>query len=115
MDSELDPTSIPGKRLHRRTKYLSGPELARYAMDQMRLADGQPISCKAIVEAAMVANDIRDTLQVRLSLMARLGRWLNEQAAERHVEKHGPTHAARWSLAEQLPDVNDAARDDGEE
>jgi hypothetical protein len=98
MDAELDPTSIPGKRLHQRTKYLPGPELARYAMDQLRLAEGTPISCKAVVEAAMAAHEIPDTLQVRLSLMARLGRWLNEQAEAGIIEKHGLTHAAKWAI-----------------
>jgi hypothetical protein len=98
MDSELDPTSIPGKRLHRRTKYLPGQELTRYAMDQLRLADGQPIACKAIVQAAMAAHDVPDSPQVRLSMMERLGRWLKEQAETGVIVKHGSTQDAKWAL-----------------
>jgi hypothetical protein len=98
MDAEIDPNSIPGKRVHRRTKYLPGSELTRYALEQIRLADGTPISCKAIVEAAMAAHDVPDNLQVRLSMMARLGRWLNDQAADGALERHGPTHKVLWTL-----------------
>lgn len=100
MDSELDPTQIPAKRVHRRTKYLPGPDLARCALDELRKADGTPIDTKAIVEAAMATHSVPDNLQVRLSLMARLGRWLNERAEAGEIVRHGPAHAALWALPE---------------
>jgi hypothetical protein len=100
MDSELDPTQIPGKRLHRRTKYLPGAELARYAMDELRKADWTPITTNAIVDAAMAFHAIPDKLQVRLSLMDRLGRYLREKEEAGEVVRHGPTHDARWTLTD---------------
>ena len=97
-DGEIDPNTIKPKRSHHRTQYLPGAELVRYAMDQLRLADGAPIACKAIVDAAIAAHGIPDRPVTRLSLMDRLGRWLKEKAEAGEIVKHGPTHDAKWSV-----------------
>ena len=95
--SEIDPQAIPGKRPYRQSRYFSGSELARFCMDQLRLA-AEPIPAAAIYEAAVKAHGIPADARTRVTLTERILRYLREKQEAGTVAKHGVTHDARWSL-----------------
>ena len=97
MDGGIDPASIRPLRVQRRTKYLPGAELARHAMDEMRRA-GRPLAVRELVDSAIAQPDVPDTLQARLSLKDRLGRWLKDKAEAGEMVRVGPAHNPTWAL-----------------
>jgi hypothetical protein len=99
ISGEIDPDAIPGKRPYRNSRLFSGNELARFVMDQLRRA-AEPIPAAAIYEAAVKAHGIPDDARTRVTLTERILRYLREKQEGGLVEKHGVTHDARWSVAQ---------------
>ena len=98
-DPNGDPEQILPKRVHRKSRYFDGPELARHCMDELRKAEGNPISAADIFDGAKTLHSIADKPFIRTALTERILNYLREKQQEGMVQKHGVTHDARWSLA----------------
>jgi hypothetical protein len=98
-DDEADPDAIIPKRVHRRTRYFDGPELARLVLNELRKADGQPITTDALLEAAVAAGNVPDRPHIRVSLRERIIQYLNDKMKAGHILRHGFAHEARWSAS----------------
>ncbi|MDP1751803.1 MAG: hypothetical protein Q8L22_20320 [Reyranella sp.] len=96
--SEIDPETIPAKRMYRASRYFSGDELARFCLDQLRRASA-PITAGAIYGAAVKAHGIPTDARAKVTITERILRYMREKQEAGMVEKHGITHDAKWSLA----------------
>ena len=57
---ETDPDAIPPRRTYRRSGYFKKGELARLCLDELRKAEGQPITTAAIVAGVIKAKGLPD-------------------------------------------------------
>lgn len=100
-DAELDPEIIRPKRVHRKSPYFDGPELARLIQDELRKADGEPVTTLALFDSAIRAGDVPNQPHLRVTLRERIIKYLNLKAEEGHIVRVGLSHQATW----KLPDV----------
>lgn len=96
------PEAIPPKRVHRKSRFFNGPELARLILGELRKADGTPITTDAIFEAAIAAGNVPDQPHIRVTLRERILTYLNEKTTFGQVVRHGYSHDAQWSIAPLL-------------
>ncbi len=64
-DAELDPEDIRPKRPHRKSQYYSGPDLARLCLDELRKANGTPLTAIALADKRV------ETLETDLKAVGR--------------------------------------------
>jgi len=99
-DDTLDPEVIRPKRVHRKTQYFDGPELARLIQDELRKADGTPLTTLALLDAAIRAGDVPSQPHIRVTLKERIIKYLNLKAEEGLIVRVGLSHKAAWILPE---------------
>jgi hypothetical protein len=110
-DDTLDPEIIRPKRVHRKSRYFDGPELARLIQGELRKADGTPLTTLALFDAAIRTGDIPSQPHLRVTLKERIIKYLNLKAEQGLIVRVGLSHQATWKLSEvgesdspELPD-----------
>jgi hypothetical protein len=96
---EADPDAIPMRRTYRRSGYFKKGELARLSMDELRKADGQPITTAAIVAAILNQKELpKADPALATSLNERVLTYLREQRKRGAVTKSGTSRDAKWAF-----------------
>jgi hypothetical protein len=96
---ETDPDAIPMRRTYRRSGYFKKGEMARLCLDELRKADGKPITTAAIVTAILGCKDLPNDPALSASLNERVLVYLREQKKRGAVTKNGTSRDAQWMLA----------------
>jgi hypothetical protein len=96
---ETDPEAIPLRRTYRRSGYFRKGEVARLCLDELRKAEGKPISAPEIAAAILNAKRLpKDDPSLTTSLSERTLAYLREQRKRGAVTKTGTTTDAKWAL-----------------
>jgi hypothetical protein len=96
---ETDPEAIPLRRTYRRSGYFKHGEFARLCLDELRKADGQPITTAAIVTGILGHKGLTGEPALSASLNERALVYLREQRKHGAVVKIGTSRDAKWALA----------------
>ena len=96
---ETDPEAIPPRRTYRRSGYFKKGELARLCLDEMRKADGQPITTATIVAGLIKAKGLPNDPALAVVLTERVLTYLRVKRKARAVIKTGTSRDAKWGLA----------------
>jgi hypothetical protein len=97
---ETDPDAIPPRRTYRRSNYFKKGEFARLCLDELRKADGQPITTSAIVVGIIRAKGLPDDPALGIVLTERVLSYLRVKRKAGGVTKTGTSRDAKWSLAD---------------
>ena len=108
-DDELDPDTIKLKRPHRKSQHYSGPDLARLCLDELRKADGMPLTTVALADIAMAAGNVPDQHHVRFALRQRITKYLTDKEKAGEMVRVGVAHSTAWKLP---PERLDSAQDE---
>ena len=95
---DIDPEAIPPKRTYRRARYFSRGEFGRLCSDELRKADGQPITTADIVAGVIKAKGLPDDPALAASLIEKVLIFLRIERKAGIVLKIGTTQDARWTL-----------------
>jgi hypothetical protein len=93
---ETDPEAIPPRRTYRRSGYFRKGELARLCLDELRKADGQPITTAAIVDGIIKAKGLPDYPALAVTLTERVLSYLRVKRKAGVVTKTGTSRNAKW-------------------
>ncbi len=96
---ETDPEAIPPRRTYRRSGYFKKGELARLCLDELRKADGQPITTAAIVAGIIQAKGLADDPSLAAALTERALTYLRVKRKTGAVAKIGTSRSAKWVLS----------------
>jgi hypothetical protein len=99
---ETDPTAIPPKRTYRRSGYFKRSELARLCSDELRKANGNPITVAAITGNILDAKSMPRDPDLMASVGDRVQGLLRERMKRGLVIRTGKTRYAQWALAPSL-------------
>jgi|SRR5665213_352997 len=96
---ETDPDAIPMRRTYRRSGYFRKGEVARLCLDELRKADGKPITAPAIVATIISLKGLpKADPGLTTSLNERVLAYLRDQRKRGGVTKTGVTTDAKWAL-----------------
>jgi hypothetical protein len=95
---ETDPDAIPPRRTYRRSNYFKKGEFARLCLDELRKADGQPITTAAIVAGIIRAKGLPDDPALAATLIERVLSYLRVKRKGGAVVKTGTSRDAKWAL-----------------
>ena len=95
---ETDPEAIPPRRTYRRSGYFKKGELARLCLDELRKADGQPITTGAIVAALIKTKGLPDDPALGVVLTERVLTYLRVKRKAGAVTKIGTSRNAKWGV-----------------
>lgn len=96
---ETDPEAIPPRRTYRRSNYFKKGELARLCLDELRKANGQPITTAIIVDGIILARGLPDDPALAVALTERVLNYLRAKRKAGAVTKIGTSRDAKWILA----------------
>jgi hypothetical protein len=96
---ETDPDAIPPRRTYRRSNYFRKGEFARLCLDELRKADGQPITTATIVGGIIRAKGLPDDPALAETLTERALSYLRVKRKAGAVIKTGTSRDAKWGLA----------------
>jgi hypothetical protein len=99
---ETDPSAIPPKRTYRRSGYFKRGELARLCSDELRKADGKPLTVAAITGSILDAKGMPHDPDLMASVGDRVQGLLRERLKQGQITKTGKTRSAQWVLAPVL-------------
>lgn len=109
---DLDPDLIPAKRRHRKSQHYNGPDLARLCLDELRKANGMPLTAIALADIAMVAGNVPDQHHVRYALRQRITKYLSDKEKAGEMVRVGVANNTAWKLPpERLGLVEDGELD----
>jgi hypothetical protein len=97
--TDLDPETIPPRRVYNRTRYFARNELSRLCMDTLRLAADEPLTAEEITIRIMAAKklDVRDA-RLRASIRVQAGSVLKRLHRQRIAAPSGKGVGATWRL-----------------
>jgi hypothetical protein len=96
---ETDPEAIPIRRTYRRSGYFKKGEVARLCLDELRKADGKPITAPAIVAAILGLKALpKNDPALKASINERVLTYLRELRKRGAVAKTGTSRDAKWVL-----------------
>lgn len=93
---ETDPEAIPPHRTYRRSGYFRHGEFARLCLDELRKADGQPITTATIVGGIIKAKGLPDDPALAVVLTERVLSYLRVKRKAGAVMKMGTSRDAKW-------------------
>jgi hypothetical protein len=93
---EIDPEAIRPLRTYRRSGYFKKGEFARLCLDELRKADGQPITTAAIVAGLIRAKGLPDDSALAVVLTERVLSYLRVKREAGAVIKTGISRDAKW-------------------
>jgi hypothetical protein len=96
---ETDPEAIPPRRTYRRSNYFKKGEFARLCLDELRKADGQPVTTASIVGGIIRAKGLPDDPALGAVLTERVLSYLRVKRKAGAVVKTGTSRDAKWALA----------------
>jgi hypothetical protein len=96
---ETDPEAIPPRRTYRRSNYFKKGEFARLCLDELRKADGQPITTAAIVAGIIRAKGLPDDPALGVVITERVLSYLRVKRKAGAVIKTGTSRDAKWGVA----------------
>lgn len=96
---ETDPEAIPPRRTYRRSGYFKKGELARLCLDELRKAEGQPITTVTIVAGIIRAKGLPDDPALAENLTERVLSYLRVKKKAGAITKAGTSRDAKWLLA----------------
>jgi len=98
--TNLDPETIPPRRVYNRTRYFARNELSRLCMDTLRQADGEPLTAEEMTIRIMAAKglDARDA-RLRAAIRVQAGSVLKRLHRQRIAAPSGKGVGATWHLA----------------
>jgi hypothetical protein len=99
---ETDPDAIPPRRTYRRSSYFKKGEFARICLDELRKADGQPITTAAIVAGIINAKGLPDDPALAVVLTERVLSYLRVKRKAGVATKTGTSRDARWALTDPI-------------
>lgn len=99
---ETDPTAIPPRRAYRRSGYFKRGELARLCSDELRKAEGKPLTVGAITASILDAKAMPRDPDLVASVGDRVQGLLRERMKRGQVIRTGKTRHAHWALAPSL-------------
>lgn len=97
-DAELDPNAIKPKRPHRKSQYYSGADLARLCLDELRKADGTPLTAMQLANIAMVTGNVPDQHHVRFAMRERITKYLSDKEKAGEMVRIGMAQNTAWKL-----------------
>ena len=95
---ETDPEAIPPRRTYRRSGYFRKGEFARLCLDELRKANGKPITTAEIVTKILGSKSLPNDPALFASLNERVLVYLRQHRKQGHVTKTGTTKDAKWAL-----------------
>jgi hypothetical protein len=95
---ETDPEAIPPRRTYRRSGYFKRGEFARLCLDELRKADGKPITTATIVTGILGRKKLPHDLGLISSLNERALVYLRQQRKRGAITKVGTSRDAQWAL-----------------
>jgi hypothetical protein len=95
---EIDPEAIPPRRTYRRSNYFKKGEFARLCLDELRKANGQPITTAEIVAGIIIAKGLPDDPALAVVLTERVLSYLRVKRKAGAVIKTGTSRDAKWGL-----------------
>jgi hypothetical protein len=104
--SDLDPDSIPPRRVYSRTRYFARNELSRLCMDTLRLAAGEPLTAEEITIRIMTAKGLEaGDARLRATVRVQAGSVLKRLHRQKIAAPSGKGAGATWRLSasEQIP------------
>jgi hypothetical protein len=99
--TDLDPETIPPRRVYNRTRYFARNELSRLCMDTLRLAAGEPLTAEGITIRIMAAKklDVRDA-RLRAAIRVQAGAVLKRMHRQKIAAPSGKGVGATWRLTD---------------
>ena len=97
LDPDVNPDSIPNKRIIKHVNIFRSGELSRLIMTVFRNSDGQPLSTREIVDAVMREHGVGE--EARQGIRPRVRTSLAYQVKRGKIMKIGNGTTARWRLA----------------
>jgi hypothetical protein len=97
--TDLDPETIPPRRVYNRTRYFARNELSRLCMDTLRLAADEPLTAEEITIRIMAAKglDARDA-RLRAAIRVQAGAVLKRLYRQKIAAPSGKGVGAMWRL-----------------
>lgn len=97
--TDLDPETIPPRRVYNRTRYFGRNELSRLCMDTLRQAADEPITAEEITIRIMTAKglDARDA-RLRAAVRVQAGSVLKRLHRQKIAALSGKGVGATWRL-----------------
>lgn len=105
---DLDPETIPTKRVHRKSQHFGENELGRLILDELRRANGTPLTAIAFADIAMVAGDVPVQHHIRYELRQRITNYLKDSEKDGEGMRVGVANKTSWKLP---PERLDSAQD----
>ena len=96
---ETDPEAIPPRRKYRRSGYFKKAEFARLYQDELRKADGQPVTTATIVSGIIRAKGLPEDTALAESLTERVLSYLRVKRKAGMVIKIGASRDAKWTFS----------------
>ena len=96
---ETDPEAIPPRRTYRRSRYFMRGEFARLCLDELRKADGRPITTAAIVAGIISAKGMLDDPALTASLSEKALPYRRSKRKSGPLVKSGTSRDTQWALA----------------
>ena len=100
---ETDPEAIPPRRTYRRSGYFTKGEMARLCLDELRKADGQPITTATIVAGLIKAKGLPDDPALAENLTERVLSYLRVKRKAGGIIKSG-TSPVLWRKRHKILD-----------
>jgi|SRR5450631_619055 hypothetical protein len=95
---ETDPEAIPPRRTYRRSGYFRKGEFARLCLDELRKANGTPITTAQIVTSILEGKGMPNDPALFASVNERALVYLRQQRKRGAVSKTGTSRDAQWVL-----------------
>jgi hypothetical protein len=97
--TDLDPETIPPRRIYSRTQYFARNELSRLCMDTLRMAANEPLTAEEITIRIMAAKklDARDA-RLRAVIRVQAGSVLKRLHRQKIAAPSGKGVGATWRL-----------------
>jgi hypothetical protein len=97
--TDLDPETIPPRRVYNRTRYFGRNELSRLCMDMLRLAVDEPLTAEEITIRIMTAKGLeaRDA-RLRATIRVQAGAVLKRLHRQKIAAPSGKGKGATWRL-----------------
>lgn len=95
---EIDPDAIQPRRTYRRSRYFERGEFARLILDELRKANGEPVTTAALLADVMAAKGLPDDPALATALTEKALTYLRDKRRATHVQKIGTSRDTRWVL-----------------
>ena len=96
---EIDPDAIRPRRTYRRSGYFRKGEFAKLCLDQLRKANGKPLTTAEIVTNILGHKGLPNDPALFASLNERALVYLRQQRKRGSISKAGTSRDAQWTLA----------------